>query len=937
MRRLLASVTATALAVFGALCVHQPARAQAGQAAQAGLALPGGAPPVLPPLQNWSGGTGAFTLTPSSRIVVDTAQAGALRGDAGTFSADLAGLGVERLPVVTGGAPQPGDIFLTAAGGGPGERFRLSVTPGTLTIAGDGPSGTFYGEQAVEQILKNAPDHASVPAGTDSDSPAQGERGLMLDTARKYWSVTSIEQVIRQLAWMRMNTLHWHLADSEFFRLDLPGYPGLAAPQSYTQADVSAIQDYAARYHVTVRPELDLPAHSTALTAYHPSLRWDCPSMNGIISSGRPDPGFTVDITKPANVAYLDGLVGEVASMFDSPVINVGGDETPYPSLQSQCPELTSYAAAHGYGSTEDVFIAFENHLDSVLAAHGKHMEVWGWWPDVSTGAESLMPNKDILVQAWYGDEDYFTGLGYHVIVSNEYSLLYVVPKYAPGQISHYIPAGSTLYDYTASTSPLMDGLEMAEWGDNAYNMPDAYPLSYLRRPLQLLASVAWGSPKLDSYLDYEVLADQVGSPPGVPEAVDPAARPVTATASSDGTGLDLGSPVRLAGVRLRPASSATADLASLVGATVQGCTDGPDSGCHDLATIQWTPTNDWLTLPVDDPASYRWIRVAGAGSATPALGGLQALAVPDPAVQLSVTAPAAVDGTGVARVAVRDTSGQALSGIDVSLGAHSLLDNTALGTSQAQPVTLSPGQTKTVSFVVSAPATAHPGDYRITATAGYPAADGDPAASGRAYATARTTVPLRDLAQAFDNIGVSDDGDPQPADFDGAQSSFSEQGLARAGVTAGGTLTAGGFTFTLPATLTRTPDNALAHGQVIPLNGGTTPAVGLLATGTYAPAGGLTGTVTVTYTDGSTSSVPVTVPDWSSTAVPGGVTVAANAGTVNGYGRAQVSGTANLYALRVPVDPGKQLASITLPAGPRYIGAKTPLIHVFAIAKATP
>ncbi|WP_405682653.1 hypothetical protein [Streptomyces sp. NBC_00057] len=32
-------------------------------------------------------------------------------------------------------------------------------------------------------------------------------------------------------------------------------------------------------------------------------------------------------------------------------------------------------------------------------------------------------------------------------------------------------------------------------------------------------------------------------------------------------------------------------------------------------------------------------------------------------------------------------------------------------------------------------------------------------------------------------------------------------------------------------------------------------------------------------------------------------------------------------------VDPSRQLASITLPSGPRYMGSKTPALHVFAIA----
>lgn len=887
------------------------------------------APTVVPQLQHWSGGTGDFQLIAGSRIVVDAAHADPLSADARTFANDLAGLGVERLAVVTASTPEPGDIFLTADSDGAAEAFRLAVTTRSITVDGAGPAGTFYGEQVVEQILGAAADHGSAPVGSDDDAPAQRERGLMIDTARKYWTVPSIEQLIRQLAWMRLNTLHWHISDSEFFRLDVPGYPGLAAPQSYTPADVRAVQDYAARYHVTVQPELDIPGHSTALTAYQPQLRWDCPSMNEIINPGRIDPGFTVDITKPANVAYLDGLVGAAAGMFDSPIIHLGGDETPGTALQAQCPELAAYAAAHGYAKTEDVFLAYENHLDDVLAGHGKRMEIWGWWPQAG-GSGSVTVNKDVRIQAWLGDESTFLAQGYDVVVSNEHSRLYVVPKYAPGTANgNYIPDDNALYSsFAVNPSAQVAGVEMAEWGDNAYTMPDAYPLYYLHRPLQVLAAVAWGSPRLASYLDYEVLADQVGAPPGAPDAADPAARPVPSTDTP--SGLDLGAPTRLAGVRLLPRSNSSADLASVAGATVQGCTDGPDAGCRPLADVPWTPTRDWLTLPVDDASSYRWVRVAGAGSATPALAGLQALAVPDDGAQLTLDAPAGLTGgAGTVAVQITNTTDRALPEVRLGLTAQNVLDSTALATSTEREVTVPPGQSRIVSFDLTA-GDASPGTYRLAATAYFRVAGDNPATSRRAFATARTGVPLRDLAQAFDNIAITDDGNPEPGDADGAGSSFSAQGLARAGVVPGGTLTANGLTFTLPARFTSAVDNALAHGQTIPLSGHAS-RVGLLATGTYTPA---PATVTVTYTDGSTASAQITVPDWSAANPPAGVTVVANGGAVNGNGRAQTSRPANLYAISVPTDPGRELAAITLPAGPAYMGAKTPVIHVFAITQ---
>ncbi|MGW4397340.1 family 20 glycosylhydrolase [Amycolatopsis nivea] len=907
---------ALAATVLTALLVPVPAAAAAVAAA----------PAVLPPLRAWTPADGAFELTEGSHIVVADSS---LLADAHTFADDLAGLGVRSLPVATGTSPRSGDLFLTTAGAS-GEGYRLDVAR-TLTIAGDSVAGVAHGEQSVEQILAAVPDHATVPAGSGQDGPARQERGLMIDTARKYWSVDSIKQLVRRLAWLKLNTLHWHVTDSESFRLDLPGYPGLAARQSYSPGDVRDIQDYAARYHVTVLPELDIPGHATSLTAYRPSLRWDCASMNSVINPGRADPGFTVDITKPDAVAWLDGLVGAVAGEFDSPVIHLGGDETPSAASQAQCPELTGYAAARGYAKPEDVFLAYENHLDAVLAARGKRMEVWGWWPQAG-GSGSVTLNKDVRVQAWLGDEAAFLAQGYDVVVSNEHSRLYVVPKYAPGTANgNYIPDDDALYrSYAVPDSPRVRGVEMAEWGDNAFLMPDGYPLSYLRRPLQILASTAWGSPRMAGYLDYEQLADRVGDPPGAPAAIDREARvargvPTAGVAAFDGDpatafvapapgatiGLDLGAPARPAAVNLLPRSTSSADLASLVGTSVTGCTDRE---CHPLGTVRWTPTRDWLTLPVDDQRPVRWVRFTAAPSATLVLAEAQVLTVPG---QVTVAAPARLSaGPNLVRVTVANPSGRALPRLRVDLAASHALDNTLLAASPAQFVTVPPRGSATVAFVVTPGRNASTGDYRLLATAG-----------GHTGA-APASLPPRELKDLYDNAAVTDDANPQPGDLDGAQSSFSAQGLAAAGVRPGGSLTADGFAFRSPETLVGV-DNAIAHGQVVPLHGKTS-RVGFLATGSYAPG---TGTAVLSYADGHQASVPVTVPDWTAAAVPEGVSVAADGGAVNGYGRAQAKSAARLYAVSVPADPRRELVSVTLPDGPRYLGAKTPAIHVFAIA----
>ena len=75
------------------------------------------------------------------------------------------------------------------------------------------------------------------------------------------------------------------------------------------------------------------------------------------------------------------------------------------------------------------------------------------------------------------------------------------------------------------------------------------------------------------------------------------------------------------------------------------------------------------------------------------------------------------------------------------------------------------------------------------------------------------------------------------PGDWDGGGLSFSKQALAAAGVTAGGTISHGGLTFTWPAQAgTGSADNTVAAGQTIAVSGSGT--LGFLVSASPPPGG---------------------------------------------------------------------------------------------------
>ena len=161
------------------------------------------APEVVPAVRGWTGGLGVFELRSGARIVVES---GALGGEAEMLREDLQAVAGLDLRVLHGARARDGDVVL-ARDDRPGrEGYRL-VIGDRVTIAGD-DAGVFYGTQTVLQILRA---RGTLPRGEARDWPRFRERGYMLDAGRKYWSPDYVVQTIREMAYLKLNTLQLHL------------------------------------------------------------------------------------------------------------------------------------------------------------------------------------------------------------------------------------------------------------------------------------------------------------------------------------------------------------------------------------------------------------------------------------------------------------------------------------------------------------------------------------------------------------------------------------------------------------------------------------------------------------------------------------------------------------------------------------------------------
>jgi beta-glucosidase len=190
--------------------------------------------------------------------------------------------------------------------------------------------------------------------------------------------------------------------------------------------------------------------------------------------------------------------------------------------------------------------------------------------------------------------------------------------------------------------------------------------------------------------------------------------------------------------------------------------------------------------------------------------------------------------------------------------------------------------------------------------------------------------APFPSLAAAYDNAGISDNSNPAAADFDGTGESFSAQALAAGtptALTAGGPATIGGVTFNWPAPV-GAPDNVIADGQIIDMSG-SGDELGFLGAAGFGAA---TGSGTVTYTDGTTQSYSISMADWFNNAPVSGDQIATTTSSWNFSGSGQTPHMVSVYFASVALQPGKTVASVTLPAVGSGVGSGINAMHIFSI-----
>ncbi len=364
---------------------------------------------------------GSFTLDSQTQVVYDGDAR--VRGVAHYFG-DL----VERTrglrPVIVQGsardAPKRSVVFaLSGPAGAAPEAYVVDVSSKVTLVSAADPRGLFNGAVTLWQLASvqsTAVQEVRIPGVRISDEPRLRWRGLLLDSASQYQSVSFIKRYIDFMALHKLNVLHWHLVGDQAWRLQIPKYPKLTGGlNSYSADEVREIVEYAATRNVTVVPGLEMPGHATAAVTAYPTMR----------AADSPVAGTNLYNIEEETFAFFDAVFAQVASLFPAEYIHIGADDV----SKDQWKQSTSVQARmRELGIVNEVRLQryFFERISALTQKHKRR--IVGWDAIFSGGVPS-----DAVIMTARGLDGALGAVasGYEVIVSSSNQLSFNRPQSA--------------------------------------------------------------------------------------------------------------------------------------------------------------------------------------------------------------------------------------------------------------------------------------------------------------------------------------------------------------------------------------------------------------------------------------------------------------------------------------------------------------------------
>ena len=275
--------------------------------------------------------------------------------------------------------------------------------------------------QGLEKVETKSLDVYNIMPMIIEDYPRFKYRGMMLDVSRHFMPKEFIKKFIDIMSIHKMNKFHWHLTDDHGWRIEIKQYPKLTEIGSmrdgtlighsrfagknpkfdniphggfYTQEEIKDIIKYAEERFIEIIPEIDMPGHTASLIASYPELgtlkeKTEVKKIWGVQDE--------ILIPTENTFNFLDNLFREIADIFPSSYVHIGGDEARKKQWieSEEVQKLMEKLEIEDEDSLQTYFIG---RVQKILNNYGK--KIIGWDEIIEGGLV-----KDATVMSWRGEE----------------------------------------------------------------------------------------------------------------------------------------------------------------------------------------------------------------------------------------------------------------------------------------------------------------------------------------------------------------------------------------------------------------------------------------------------------------------------------------------------------------------------------------------------
>ena len=272
----------------------------------------------------------------------------------------------------------------------------------------------------------------------------------------------------------------------------------------FTQADIRKIVAFAARRHMTIVPEIDMPGHMAAAICAYPELG-NYPENKVEV---RDCWGISYQILSPrrSTIEFMQNVLEEILELFPSRFIHVGGDEARKDEWQI-CHEAQRIMAEQGLRNEQELQSYFIGEMGRFLRSRGRRMI---GWDEILEGGLA----EGAAVMSWHGEAGAVAaaGLGHDAVMASKefvyFDYFQADPAHEPLGIGGDLPA-EKVYRF----HPLPKGLSEEEkthilggqaqlWSEY---IPNLSHLEYMAFPRACaLAEKLWSPEEGADFVDFK-------------------------------------------------------------------------------------------------------------------------------------------------------------------------------------------------------------------------------------------------------------------------------------------------------------------------------------------------------------------------------------------------------------------------------------------------